>query len=54
MTPSRPPRDSLLSLSLLARIDRAADRFEDAWEAGQRPLLEEYDCRKLLARANDR
>jgi WD40 repeat protein len=29
-------------LSLLQRVDEVSDRFEDAWEAGQQPRIEEY------------
>jgi serine/threonine protein kinase/formylglycine-generating enzyme required for sulfatase activity len=31
-----------LSRSLLQRIDELCDRFENAWQAGQRPAIEEY------------
>src|SRR5262249_33556493 len=31
-----------LSSSLLRRIDEVCDRFEDAWQMGQRPAIEEY------------
>ena len=36
------PGQSGLSLSVLDRVDEAGDRFEAAWEAGQRPPLEAY------------
>ena len=31
-----------MPLSLMARVDRACDAFEDAWRAGGRPRLEEF------------
>src|SRR5262249_9934249 len=31
-----------VALSLLERVDQAGDRFEDAWDTGQRPVIEEY------------
>jgi non-specific serine/threonine protein kinase/serine/threonine-protein kinase len=34
--------DSSVPLSALERVDRAGDRFEDAWEAGQRPAIEAF------------
>jgi tetratricopeptide (TPR) repeat protein/Leucine-rich repeat (LRR) protein/tRNA A-37 threonylcarbamoyl transferase component Bud32 len=37
-----PRKDGPLSASALGRIDEACDRFEDAWQAGERPRLEEY------------
>jgi hypothetical protein len=36
MTAPLAPGDSSLPLSLLGRVDRAGDRFEEAWDAGQR------------------
>src|SRR5262249_20373237 len=31
-----------LSPSLLRQIDEVCDRFEDAWQAGEQPAIEEY------------
>ena len=33
-----------LSRSLLQRIDEVCDRFENAWQVGPRPAIEEYLC----------
>jgi WD40 repeat protein/serine/threonine protein kinase len=42
MSQASSPRKSSRSLSLNLRIDEACDRFELAWQAGQRPRIEEY------------
>jgi hypothetical protein len=42
MSQASSPRKSSRSLSLNLRIDQACDRFELAWQAGQRPRIEEY------------
>jgi serine/threonine-protein kinase len=34
--------DGTLPLSAERRVDRVCERFEDAWIAGQRPLIEDY------------
>ena len=34
--------ENRLPLSLLKRLDRVGDRFEDAWAAGQRPVIETF------------
>src|SRR5262249_24615296 len=34
--------EEMRSPSLAARVDAACDRFEAAWQAGQRPRLEDY------------
>jgi formylglycine-generating enzyme required for sulfatase activity len=41
MTNNHLPSGSSLSLSLERRIDQACERFELAWQAGQRPPIEE-------------
>src|SRR5262249_22918075 len=34
--------DESLSASALERVDRLCDAFEDAWQQGQRPRIEDY------------
>src|SRR6516225_3694668 len=34
--------EEMLSPSLAARVDAVCDRFEAAWQAGQRPRVEDY------------
>ena len=34
--------DDSLSVSTLGRVDQRCDAFEDAWESGQRPRIEDY------------
>jgi hypothetical protein len=42
MSQASSSRKSSGSLSLNLRIDEACDRFELAWQAGQRPSIEDY------------
>jgi serine/threonine protein kinase/tetratricopeptide (TPR) repeat protein len=39
---SVPPGDASSSPSLAARLDQLSDRFEDAWQAGQRPAIDAF------------
>ena len=34
--------DEDLSPALIRHLERACERFEDAWRAGQRPRIEDY------------
>src|SRR5262249_18176745 len=42
MTPSSPGENPTLSLASLRRIDEACARFEEAWQTGQTPRIEDY------------
>jgi WD40 repeat protein/serine/threonine protein kinase len=42
MSEPTPPTEAPLPLSLARRIDAACERFELAWQAGQRPRIEDY------------
>src|SRR5438045_1730496 len=42
MTQDGPPRPEALLVAQDEALDRACDRFEAAWRAGERPRIEEY------------
>jgi WD40 repeat protein/tRNA A-37 threonylcarbamoyl transferase component Bud32 len=42
MSDEAEPRPTVLPLEVLDRIDRACDRFEASWQAGERHRLEDY------------
>jgi serine/threonine protein kinase/ABC-type branched-subunit amino acid transport system substrate-binding protein len=42
MNEAHGPGEEMLPPSLAARVDAACDRFEAAWQAGQRPRVEDY------------
>ena len=42
MKPSAETGYEELAADLAARVDEACDRFEEAWEGGTRPRIEEF------------
>src|SRR5262249_39894728 len=42
MNAGAPLSSESLPLSLQQRVDKACDRFEDAWRTGPRPRIEDY------------